>query len=229
MVSLSGEGGRSLAHVFEQRELAVPRQVDDELGPRTLRPTARVGPELVQRVVQRAADVVRSPSNPLAWTSPPGLSLMPSSRIVAVVFRTDGPCSLCRLHANASARGPTCAAAAPVASEVCRGWRPRTRRPQLRQRAHFPLTLITTARTTGSSSWYCSQSSSLSSSSPPQPGQASGSSATNSSSTRSGACRCACRACCSPDRRPGGRPLGFRFPRENGAACRLAARCAASS
>lgn len=36
---------------------------------------------------------------------------MPISRIVAVVFRTDSPCSLCRLHAKASARGPTCAAA----------------------------------------------------------------------------------------------------------------------
>ena len=67
---------------------------------------------------------------------------MPSSLIVAVVFRTDSPCSLCRLHAKASARGPTYDAAAPIASEVCRGWRPRTRRPQLWQRAHFPLTLV---------------------------------------------------------------------------------------
>src|SRR5881275_892228 len=67
------------------------------------------------------------------------------------------------------ARGPTWAAAAPSASEVCSGWRPCTRLPHERQRRTSTLNWVVIGRGSGSSVWNCSaiRSSSVA---PPQPG-----------------------------------------------------------
>jgi hypothetical protein len=82
-------------------------------------------------------------------------------------LRSETPISFLRSTASAVAWGPIIEAAAPAASEVWSGWRPRTALPQRRQR---PLWIRTSrVRTaTGGMSWtHCSTAPSTSTS-PPQ-------------------------------------------------------------
>ena len=87
------------------------------------------------------------------WTRPPGMTRRPKrSRSSAAIFSSDTPTCLCKSTTRVTAPGPRCTLAAPNASEVCRGCRPWTRRPQATQQPTSTSNRRTIGRTTGRSS-----------------------------------------------------------------------------
>jgi hypothetical protein len=124
----------------------------------------------------------------------------------AAALPIDSPNSQWRRAASEMASRPTCAAAAPVACEVCKGWRPRTRCPHHRSARHGSrrgsgnprVGRYATSVRGGPlprNRWpICAECAvPASSSSPPQSGHPHGGSTATVSSTCSGGCLCPCR------------------------------------
>lgn len=132
------------------------------------------------------------------------------------------------LDPSAKTRGPSCTAAAPIASEVCSGWRGWTLHPQS---PHLPRWIVKRRTISGggggTSVWSCSATP-VSSTTPSHLGHAPA--AARRSPRRHGP---ASRGSAGPPYSfPGFRPgvFGFRFgsPFENGEACRFPARSSSS-
>ena len=87
------------------------------------------------------------------WARPPGVTCKPN--VVGstwATFASGTPISVCNSTTSATTPGPSCAPAAPSASEVCSAWRPCTRRRHCGQRPTSMSKRRTTGRTSGISS-----------------------------------------------------------------------------
>lgn len=94
-------------------------------------------PAAGDRLAALLAGRLRTAARRIAWTSPPGMIVRPKrSRNSVATFASGRPSCLFSTTASVTATGPSCALAVPIASDVCSGCRPCTRRRQSAQWAN---------------------------------------------------------------------------------------------
>ena len=132
-----------------------PQPVEDGTAPpaRLIGTNDRTPPDLrAERRVRRRGHARRAMQH---LGEPPGVTVSPTrSRSSVAILSSDTPQCLCNRTVIVTTPGPSCAPAAPNASEVCSGCRPCTR---CRHATQHPTSMSNRRMmgwTTGRSSWY---------------------------------------------------------------------------